>query len=328
MYCPGRCAIPAVLAEIAGAPGLQRQLARGLGHLLIQVVRRPRALAAAPRPHRRPALARGRRPRSARAPLRGAAGRRLDPAAGRRRALARSLRRAGRRLRLSGTAELNAAAAGRSRTRGGADRCVSRREAESESEFRPRPRTARAGFGGSRRPRNPPPRPRSSSAISSCAAASTASTSPPTAQRDRPRLQDRQVGRPPTSSASEGTLQIQLYMIAAREFSGWIRSAASITRSAPPTPTDAAPAGWRSSDERARRARTSCGPTGSPQRSSSSCSRRRGARDRGGDRDARRRDPPRSAQRRVPEVVQLPADLPPRACPRRRRRGEQRTATS
>ena len=66
---PGPLKSPRVLAELALAPGLLRQLARGLGHLLVQVVRRPRALAAAPRSDRRPALARRRRPRRARASL-------------------------------------------------------------------------------------------------------------------------------------------------------------------------------------------------------------------------------------------------------------------
>ena len=151
---PEPSAGPAALAGGARRPrrarGLLRELARGLGHLLVQVVRRARAHPAAARADRRSAVARRARPQRARA--RSTAIRRA-PTRSRARAISPRGRGASgscspRWSRRTGGPLNQARRAALARVRAQVEAFLAA-EAETDTEYRPRPDLLEVAFGRS-----------------------------------------------------------------------------------------------------------------------------------------------------------------------------------
>ena len=273
-------------------------------------------------PERGSALARRRGPRGARPALRGGPGRGLDPAPRRRRRLAGALQRAARRGHRGERVARDAGPeAWRSRGCGSRSRRSSTTEAAGSTALRPRPGPARAWLrvrrGGGRPGRARARRGRA-------------------ARADRPdrRRAGRQAGarfattrrrrRCPgvTEIANEGKLQLQLYMLAARERLGldpigglYQPLGAYDDRRPRGILVEAGVRRWRPV-----RGPRPLGQGRCPRRGRVRGRARRGprARDRQRRPDARRRHQARPARRRLLRVLHLPADLPARARARAR----------
>ena len=287
----------------------------------LPVVRRARALAAAARPRGRPAVARRRRPRGARAPLRRAARRRLDPAPRRRRPLAAALRRAARRgRRRPRRADPGAPGAARARPRPG--RGLPRRRGRDRDRVPPRPRAARARLRRSTTsPRTRRPRP--SLELGEIELRGRIDRIDLAPDGRSAIVRDYKTGKAVASAdkfSDTGTLQIQLYMLVARRVLGLDPVAGLYQPLGAPAPKDRRPRGVADRDD-ARLAGLDLVRTDrSRPRSSRRCSRAPRSPRSAPRPDARRRHRPRPAQRRVPALLHLPADLPARARARRGRR--------
>ena len=307
------------------ARGLLRQLARGLGDLLVQVVRRARAR---------------RRSGSSRPPTRSGSARSSTT----RSTASTASRRAPTRSRGPATSAAGSGASASCSTRSSprtagplnhARRAALERaraqveaflaaEAETETEFRPRPDLLEVAFGpfddrGGRRERERAAR----SATSRCAGGSTGSTS------TRPGAPSSATTRPartsPRRTSSPSGARCRSSSTCGSPSGSW--ASTSVGGPLPP-----ARRGRRAQAARARRPRGR-GPQGTRDRRHrpararglrARARRGRGARARLRRRDARRRDPPPPDRRQVPQVLQLPGDLPARAGDRRRRERQRR----